>query len=172
MSEIDTYPHECIGIVNCPSSYEIVHGNNRHRLVPLYRLEPDVWDDDDPWRAKTGDLVLGGGGGESAALRISIPEAFYFFTHEGSAAFDSFDEIYHAYWTMTEAFVFCEGYAKLGWTPRYEIEKWLTEHVLAFVAREYPERYGQLIGNTPLNQDGSICRKPTAQEKQGLVDVP
>jgi hypothetical protein len=172
MSEIDTYRHECIGVVDCPSAYEIVHGNNRHRLIALYRLEEDALEDCDSWCAKTGDLLLGGGSGESAALRISIPEAFYSYTHEAWDAIDSLDEICHAYWTNTEAFVFCEGYAKLGWTPQHPIEVWLTEHILAFVAREYPERYDQFVGNSPLNQDGSICRKPTAKEKQGLLDIP
>ncbi len=172
MSEIDSYRHECIGIINCPSAYEIVPGNDRHRLVPLYRLDHDALDNDDSWHAKTGDLLLGGGSGESAALRISIPEAFYYSTREAWDTFASLDEIYQAYWTMTQAYVFCDGYAQLGWTPHYQIEKWLTKHVLAFVVREYPERYGQFVANSPLDQDGSICHKPTAKEKQGLLDLP
>jgi hypothetical protein len=172
MSEIDIYRNECIGIVNCPSSYEIVPGNNRHRLVRLYRLDQDALKEDDSWHAKTGDLLLGGGSGESAALRISIPEAFYFFTHEVWDAFDSLDEIYQAYWAMTEAYVFCEGYAKLGWTPQDPIEGWLTRHVLAFVVGEYPERYSQFVGNLPLIQDGTICRRPTSEEKEGILDIP
>ena len=162
MSEIDGYKHKCIGIVVCPSSYAIVGGRSHHN-IPLYLLEEDVLDAD-LGQAKRGDLLLGGGSGESAALRISMPEALYFYTRDDWADWNSHDEIYRACWTMNDAYIFGEGYAKLGWTPAKLIEDWLAEHILAFVLHEYPERWGMLRGPVALQQDGSICRLPTAEE--------
>jgi hypothetical protein len=160
MSEIDSYQHECIGIMLCPSRDEIVRGNNSHRNIPLYLLKEDSFAADS-WQAKQGDLLLGGGSGESAALRISIPEAILFFTHEHK----SIEEFVHAYWTESEVVVFCDGYAKLGWSPQDRIEVWLAEHLVAFVLQEYPERFGKWNGNVPMKRDGAICRLPTSTEK-------
>ena len=42
MSVIDSYQHTCIGIVQCPSTYAIVPGNNTHRNIPIYRIDEDV----------------------------------------------------------------------------------------------------------------------------------
>lgn len=165
MSEIDAYRHECIGLVVCPSTYEIVYGNNSHRNIPLYRIDEDTTDGDS-FQAKRGDLLLGGGRGESAALRVSIPEAIYLFTDDDYTNGRLHEGHYQAYWTLTEAFVFCEGYARLGWTPDIPIETWLTEHILAFVLREYPAVYGPFRGAAPLARDGSICRLPTPEERQ------
>jgi hypothetical protein len=177
MSEIDSYRHECIGIVVCPSSYEIVYRNNSHRNIPLYRIDEDTTNDDS-FQAKRGDLLLGGGQGESPALRISIPEAIHVFTEE--AYRDSHPELvtrfptnqalrdwpFRAYWTLTQAFVFCEGYARLGWTPDAPIETWLTEHIVAFVLHAYPAVYEPFRGAAPLEYDGSICRLPTPEERE------
>jgi hypothetical protein len=157
MSEIDQYKHQCLGLVTCPSTYEIVYRNNSHRLIPIYRIDETA----EEWHAKPGDLLLGGGSGESAALRISIPEALQFYTDAVRNEFDSLDELFHAYWNPNQAFVFCEGYAKLGWHPNYPINVWLTEHILAFLLREYPEVYRKYSGPDLLEQDGSICRLPT-----------
>src|SRR5258708_697122 len=109
MSEIDQYKHHCLGIITCPSTYEIVHSNNSHRLIPIYRLDEAASD----WHAKPGDLLLGGGSGESAALRISIPEAIYLSTRADWDDLHSYAEIIHAYWSMNQAYVFGEGYAKI-----------------------------------------------------------
>lgn len=165
MSEIDSYRHECIGIVACPSDYEIAPGNNTHRNIPLYLLKEDALTATS-WQAKQGDLLLGGGSGESAALRISIPESIYFFTHERRNDIESIKELVKAYWNMNQAFVFCEGYTKLGWTPQDRIEVWLAHHLLSFVLREYPEQFGKWKGDLSLKQAGSICRLPTTEEKQ------
>jgi hypothetical protein len=164
MSEIDSYKHECIGIVHCPSSYAIVYKNNSHRHIPLYRLDDDALDGTS-FQAKRGDLLLGGGSGESASLRISIPEAISFLINDNAVLEGEWDDFYRAYWTMNEAFVFCEGYRKLGWTPDTPIETWLAEHILAFVLREYPAVYGPFQIATPLEQDGSICHRPTPEER-------
>lgn len=184
MSEIDSYKHECIGMVHCPSSYwspETDGQSNRdpqNVYVPLYLLEQDALDAAS-FQAKSGDLLLGGGRGESSAMRISMPEALVFFTREDwdkyflSTGFFTVAELneklFHAYWSMSEAFRFGDGYAKLGWNPNdMEIEIWLVQQILAFVLREYPGRWADMRGAVDLVEDGSICRLPTEKEKAVL----
>ncbi len=71
---------------------------------------------------------------------------------------------------MTEAFIFCDGYARVGWKPGCDqIEFWLAEHLLRFVSREYPAQYASYVGPRILEQDGSICRLPTDEERR-IVD--
>jgi hypothetical protein len=156
MSEIDQYQHQCIGIVACPSTYEIVAGNQHHRDVPLYRVDESAAE----WNAKQGDLLLGGGSGESHALRISMPEAILFLTQADWERYKSLAEIYKAYWSMTDAFIFGEGYRKVGWSPQQPIELWLVEHIIAFMLQEYPEIYSQYCGDRAIKQNGLICRLP------------
>jgi hypothetical protein len=119
--------------------------------------------------------VLGGGSGEVAALRISIPEAILFFTREDweeqinieefETPGDLYDHIYKAYWSMTSAFVFGDGYVRLGWKPHeHSIEIWLVRHILEFVHQNYAETWGYLYGSGELEADGSICRLPTDEE--------
>ena len=68
---------------------------------------------------------------------------------------------------MNMAYVFCEGYHKLGWRPDLPIEGWLGDHILAFILREYPETYQSLRGPiSHIREDGSICRLPTEEEKR------
>ena len=156
MSEIDTHPHQCIGVITCPSTYEIVAGNDRHRDIPLYLLDEDAPE----WSAKAGDLVLGGGAGESAALRIALPEAIRFVTQEAGSRDLSGIVPFKAYWSATQAFVFGEGYARLGWHPGRPIEVWLTEQIVAFLLREYPAVDGVHKGPKPPREGGSLCRLP------------
>jgi hypothetical protein len=165
MSIIDSYQHTCIGIVQCPSTYAIVPGNSTHRNIPIYRVDEDMPHDAD-WRAKAGDILLGGGSGESAALRISIPEAIWFFTDEDPPHFDLWNELWQAYWSPTEAYVFGEGYAKLGWQPTIPIEHWLVEHIIAFLLQSYPDQYARYRGAESLRQSGAICREPSPEEQQ------
>ena len=164
MSVIDSYQHECIGIVQCPSTYPIVPGNDTHRNIPIYRVDEDVPHGAD-WQAKAGDILLGGGSGESAALRISIPEAIWFLTYDDPPHFDLWTELWQAYWSPTEAYVFCEGYAKLGWPPAIPIERWLVEHITAFLLQSYPEHYARYRGSESLAQNGAICREASPEEK-------
>jgi hypothetical protein len=165
MSEIDSYKHECIGMVHCPTPYAGMYWNPPHEYIPLYTLGEDAWDAGS-WQAKRGDLLLGGGSGEAPALRISIPAAFYFFTIEDWDAYDSFHEIYQAYWPMTAAYVFGVGYAKLGWTPQDPLETWVTEHILAFILQAYPDKWRSYCGPRRPGKDGTICRVPTLEEKR------
>ena len=163
MSEIDSYKRSCIGIVHCPSTFEIVPGNDSHRNVPLYRLDEDAWNADS-FQGKKGDLLLGGGAGESSAFRISIPEAISFLTSDDKEEMYFLDDICRAYWTMNDAFVFCEGYAKLGWTAKDRIEGWLVGNVVAFLIRVHATSYARFSGSRPLTKDGSICRLPSSQD--------
>ena len=168
MSEVDMYQHKCIGIVDCPSSYSTVTGKvepTGNSIVALYRLDEDAIE----WNAKKGDLLLGGGSGESAALRISIPLAIRVFTHEGWTDFESYDDIYRAYWGMNDAFILGEGYLKLGWNPQFGIEAWLTQHIISFILREYPAEYEKYRGPIKPEQDGSICRLPNPDSRETLL---
>ena len=80
---------------------------------------------------------------------------------------EAWDAICMTYWSSTQAYMFCEGYRKLGWHPHLRnIESWLRDHIVAFVLREYPERWGNFRGNDPIDEDGSICRPPTDEEKR------
>jgi len=165
MSEIDSYQHVCLGIVTCPSSYPVVPSNDYHRLIPLYRLDEDARDAAS-FQAKHGDVLLGGGSGESAALRVSLPGAFLFFTDDAEETVASRDELYRAYWRMTDAYVFGDGYHQLGWTPPDDLETWLVAHVLSFLVARYPQAYRVYCGSRPLSQDGTICRMPTLDEQR------
>ncbi len=162
MSAIDAYRHTCLGIVVCPSTFPIVYGNDAHRTIPIYRLDEDALAETS-FQGKAGDILLGGGTGESAALRISMPEAFLFYTHDDWNGWATFSEVVKAYWTMTDAYVFGEGYRKLGWSPVKQIESWLAEHILAFLAQHYPADYQRHLGTVPLAENGSICRLPTEE---------
>jgi hypothetical protein len=64
---------------------------------------------------------------------------------------------------MNEAYVFCEGYARIGWTPDVGIESWLTNHILAFVIQEYPEVYNP----TTLLSDHFLCEYPASRYHAG-----
>ena len=155
MSEIDSYKHECIGMVYCPSDYwpPPYFGQPENKHIPLYLLKEDALSADASayeFQAKNGDLLLGGGSGETPALRISMPEALISFTHgdkenrisikDNPTVGDLQESLYHAYWSMDHAFMFGAGYVKLGWEPhKIAMEIWLIEHILAFVTRECPE---------------------------------
>jgi hypothetical protein len=165
MASIDQYAHACIGVVQCPSTYPIVYRNNSHRNIPLYRLDQDVASNSS-FEGKKGDILLGGGSGASAALRITIPEAIYWLTDDTWEQNMAFDAILHAYWNPTQAFIFGDGYVKLGWNPTLvQIEVWLAEHIAAFLYRSYPEQYQPHFGSSSLVYEGEICRLPTDEER-------
>jgi len=176
MAEIDQYKHTCLGIIECPSVYPIVYGNDTHRSIPIYRLDEAAFGAKSikPDRAggryfegKTGDILLGGGYGGSAAFRLAIPESIYWLTNSEWA--DRYDGIYsdlmYAYWSVNQAYIFGEGYQKLGWNPcAVDLKIWLAEHITSFLARIYPQAYAQyFLGDNVY--DGSICRLPTKEEQ-------
>src|SRR5687767_8828350 len=146
MSAIDCFKHECIGMVQCPSSYWLRYWaevNNRDIKpdevyeIPLYLLQEDALDEDD-FEEKNGDLLLGGGSGETPALWIAMPEALLLFTREDWEDFfpewwidygtvgKFHDSLYRHHWGTHHTFMFGEVYVKLGWNPaKQEIELWL-----------------------------------------------
>jgi hypothetical protein len=164
VSAIDQYGYQCMGIVTCPSSFQIVSFNDHARNVLIYRLDEDIPPDEPYFQGKKGDILLGGGLGEAAALQISIPEAFYFWTHEEWDEIDHWTDLCQSFWSATQAYVFGEGYSKLGWLPPDIIEIWLTHHILSFLVKNYPNEYQQYLGPEPFEEDGSICRLPDGYE--------
>jgi hypothetical protein len=163
MSEIDQYNYRCLGIVSCPSDYAPFEPWGRE--IPLYRFDSERTDRRDSFQAKRGDVLLGGGGGECSALRISIPEAFFGFTEAEWSDWQTQDELVKAFWPPTQAFIFGDGFRRLGWYPAEQpIEIWLCEHIMAFLVKEYGHVYSALVGPLPIEQDGSICRPPTDEE--------
>lgn len=164
MSEIDVYAHRCLGIVSCPSQYEPFPRWNR--TIPLYRFESDATNEGDSFSAKRGDLLLGGGRGECAAFRVSMPEAFVL-THEEWPSVEEVYASFRASWTLTEAFILGNGFREVGWDPATEeIEFWIVGHVLGFLLHEYRADYEPYIGQRLLEQDGSIFRLPTEEERR------
>jgi hypothetical protein len=117
VSEIDAYRNQCIGIVICPTRFYAPYmgdwDGQRPYVIPLYRLEEDALDAN-TFRAKRGDLLLGGGSGECPALRVALPEAFYYFTHSEWDEFSSRQDIVEAFWTMTSACILGDGYYRAG----------------------------------------------------------
>ena len=103
MSAIDSYRHTLLGVADCPSRFDFVPGRS-HRTVPLYRLDEDATDASPDFVARAGDVLLGGGAGESAAFRVSIPEAITALTSHGPGDAQS--------WCA-----FGDGYVPRGWRP-------------------------------------------------------
>ena len=134
MAAIDKYEHILLGFIECPSSYDFVYGN-KTRQIGIYELLEDVPADEGSFDGKAGDILVGGGKGEAPALRISYPDAFDFFTNDEWDSFANYDELFKAFWTPTEAFIFVEGYRKLGWTVDIKIEQWLAENVCLLLIR-------------------------------------
>ena len=163
MSAIDVFRHTLIGVAQCPSRFELVYGRD-HRQVPLYRLDEDcdraAWDFD----GKKGDVLVGGGGGESAALRISIPAAVALCTSETFSEDEHFarrpDDYFKAFWGFSDAFVFGDGYQQLGWIPELDLPYWLTREVIFFLLYEYPEVYGASPAAPPVVPP-TFIRRPT-----------
>lgn len=155
MSEIDQYKHQCLGILECPTSF--TESDEEHiQFIMLYRVDEPA----EEWDAKAGDILLGGGGGEVDVFRVSIPEAFIWTTSTDHSMIGDYDDVYKEYWSAGSACVFGVGYRKLGWKMDMWMEAWLLDHIVAFLLKEYPEVYGKYRGLEELEQDGSIFRRP------------
>src|SRR4051812_1134296 len=134
MSAIDVYRHIHLGFIECPSTYNFVDcSRGKTRRVAIYELLDNIPSAEKDFDGKIGDILVGGGSGEVPAFRISNPLAFKFFTADEDAfcdlEFDSLDEVFKAFWTPTKSYMFCEGYARLGWTVDTSIELWLAENI-------------------------------------------
>ena len=133
MSAIDIYQQTLLGFIECPSTNSFVSFNEDTRKIAIYELLEDIPVDEECFDGKIGDILVGGGRGEAPAFRISNPIAFKFFTLDEKAfwdlEFDNLNNIFKAFWTPTESYIFCEGYLKLGWTVDTDIEIWLAENI-------------------------------------------
>ena len=139
MSRIDGYKHELLGLINCNSDYNFVY-NSLTRKIAIYKLLQDIPEDEDNFNGKLGDILIGGGKGEAPAFRISYPEAFKFFTLEDYDDFNDYDDLFKAFWTVTEAYILCNGFKKAGWKPDEQtIEFWLTERIIDILIKFIPE---------------------------------
>lgn len=135
MSSIDQYRHRHLGFIDCPSRYDFV-ANNSTRKIAVYELLENVPLDEKDFNGKKGDIILGGGKGEAPAIRISIPEAFVFFTQENQSDLVGDESLFKAFWTPTASYIFCDGFSKLGWTPQTNIELWLAKNVCLMLKGE------------------------------------
>jgi hypothetical protein len=170
MAAISGYKHTLMGLMHCPSRYPLMGFDETARNIPLYRLEEDAAAEPD-FAGKAGDYLLGGGGDECACLRISMPEAVVFFTGELEDGVDFRPYTYFkAYWTWNDAFVFGDGFVKLGWNPtRHVMETWAAEHVVAF-AIKHDQAVAAKQGKTILSMDGGIIRRPTPEDRALWVE--
>lgn len=135
MSSIEQYKHKHLGFMQCPSDYDFVGGNST-RQIGVYQLEQDVPDDEKDFDGKIGDILVGGGSGEALALRISHPEAMYFFKKDDWDNFKSYDELFKEFWSASFAFKIGVGFRKIGWEPNEKLEQWLTEKTIDMLLKK------------------------------------
>jgi hypothetical protein len=99
MSDIDCYRHRLVGVALCPSSYDIVLGRPSTKHVPIYILD----EDSEEFCAKSGDLIIGGGSGSSAAMRIGMPEALLHYI--GGSEDWVWDDMHKCFWSPSNSLV-------------------------------------------------------------------
>ena len=153
MASIDQYKHRLLGFINCPSDYDIVDGNST-RDIAVYELLENVPDDENAFDGKRGDILVGGGSGDAPAFRVTIPNTLDFLINDADVIFNSYDELFKAFWTPTESYVLCDGFKKLGWDAKRPIEFWLAENICVTLINEVDsfkrltEKRG-LVGHLP-----------------------
>ena len=131
MSSIDNYKHKLIGFINCPSDYSLISGRNNNN-VAIYLIEENIPSDESMFDGKKGDILIGGGSGEVKSLRVSIPEMIQF-EYDELSDFDEINELRKSFWNSNEAYIYCNGYSKLGWKPEVSIEHWLAENTIKYL---------------------------------------
>lgn len=145
MSTIDTYKHNLLGFIHCPSKYDFIY-NNPTRKIAIYELLEDIPNDEQELDGKKGDIILGGGKGEAPAMRISIPESLHFFATED---YDNIggNNLFKTFWTPTQSYILCEGFSKLEWKVNTAIEFWLTENLCLLLIETF-DKYGSFKTNS------------------------
>lgn len=138
MSRIDGYKHELLGFIECKSDYNFVY-LSQTRNIAIYRLKEDVPYDETSFDGKTNDILVGGGQGEAAAMRISYPSAFRFFCFDDFDDFDGYDELFKTFWSPTDSFNFGNGYLKSNWNPKVELDYWLAEEICKLLSTNFTE---------------------------------
>jgi hypothetical protein len=131
-----------------------IYGDGRvFDRVPVYRLLEDVPEDERSISGRAGDILIGGGSGETAALSFRIPGIFSYYTDNG----DFEEHPVRSHWSEDDAFILGTGFERSGWNPGQQpLLVWLAEHLMAFLVRTFPDRYASLVGEFPPEQDGSI----------------
>ena len=137
MSSIDKYKHKHLGFIECPSKFNFVH-NNATRKIAIYELLENIPLEEEDFDGKAGDLIVGGGSGEAAAFRISIPEAILFSFHDWYD-FNNYEELFRAFWNPTTSYIFGEGFSKIGWDPSFELEMWLANNICAILIDKFEQ---------------------------------
>lgn len=156
MSAIDSYKHEQIGYVRCPMRHSLFHDGRVFYNLPVYRLLENV-SEELSLSGCLGDILIGGGAGEAHALRFAIPDIFNHFAKLPKETDLAGVLPITSHWSADDAFMFGVGFEALGWNPEQQpLLIWLAEHLIAFLTRVFPERYAQLVGEFPPDQDGSI----------------
>lgn len=146
MSAIDRYKHRHIGFIECPSTFNLVYESPTRRIA-IYELLENIPDDEKDFDGKIGDIILGGGSGEAPAFRISIPEALLFFTKDDWDNYENQTDLFKAFWTPTQSYIYGEGFSKKGWSPDEQIEFWLAENVCLFII-EHVDEYAHYKNDT------------------------
>lgn len=147
MSAIDTVWNELIGEISG---------------ISIYRLKEDVPKNMGDFDGKKGDVLLGGGGGEAAAMRISIPEAITFYTHDIFTNNLNFEDVVKYFWSTCNTYNFYKTYMKIGYRPSScpPLEYWLTEHIISYLLKNFQEDYSKYAGKVKLQYNGKIVQQP------------
>ncbi|TDB64658.1 DUF3885 domain-containing protein [Arundinibacter roseus] len=125
MSQISSYIFSQLGFIQCPSSHDFVYKSNT-RQIAVYRLEENA----EEFKAKKGDILVGGGRGEAQILRIALPEMIHWMNDELGKV-ENPETIIYPIWTPTFSYLVGEGFSKIGWKPEEkELEVWLAEKVM------------------------------------------
>lgn len=171
MSEIDCFRKRLLGLVHCPSPHELVYQNDSHHDVPIYQLLEDTGPRELPdVSGKRGDILVGGGSGESAALKIVVPEAVQWFTTDLVDLSARQAGVLEAYWSLSDGYVFGAGYVKLGWHVREDLPTWLAAHVVAFLIASQDEFQAMAGPSRDLLESGTICRAPSVEDRRTWGD--
>ncbi|MDF2456368.1 MAG: hypothetical protein K0R51_2361 [Cytophagaceae bacterium] len=148
MAAIDQYQHLHLGFIECPSTANFGF-NNPTRKIAIYELLESIPNTEQNFDGKVGDIILGGGSGEAPAFRIAIPESIQFWTQENYDDWESYHDLFKAFWTPTESYILCEGYTKIGWIADNQIENWLAEN-LSLLLIEHIDKYSNYKTHTKL----------------------
>jgi len=138
MSKIDSYKHEILGFINCESDFDFVYRSNT-RKIAVYRLGQDIPKEETDFDGKINDILIGGGKGETPAMRISNPNAFKFFSESDFDKFEQYDELFKSFWSSTDAFKLCNGFRKANWNPNITIEYWLSNQICRILSQNFEE---------------------------------
>ncbi|UZR98557.1 hypothetical protein [Chondrinema litorale] len=123
MAAIDQYKHELLDFFHCPSDFDLIFGNPIKKIA-VYQLLESIPKNEKSFDGEVGDVLVGGGSGESQTLRIST-KGIRFILDENFNDFELREGLIKAFWTPTFSFKIGNGLQKLGWNPNESMEFWL-----------------------------------------------